>query len=99
MTFPDAYAQLRARWPRQSFSLTHEVWCHDHSDSTGDPPTVTEEYVVWDNETRTHYYGPTMEQAVEQAMGCDADLARPVLPFRDGGGYRIPEPVTPQEIA
>ena len=36
---------------------------------------MTVEWSIWDNERRVHYRGPTLENAMEQALGCDADLA------------------------
>ena len=74
MTLQQAYSLLRERWPRRSFCITRETWCHDHSADTGSPATRTDEWAIWDNEARVHYYGPTLENAMEQALGCDADL-------------------------
>jgi hypothetical protein len=68
MTFDEAYAHLRARWPRQTFSIGHQVWHHHHSDSIGGA-TRTEEYAVYTETGRMHYYGPTLANAVEQALG------------------------------
>jgi hypothetical protein len=37
------------------------------------PPRVV--YRVWDGTMRQSYEGPTLEIAMELAIGCDADLA------------------------
>jgi hypothetical protein len=73
MTVANAYALLKEGWPRQSFNISLDVWHHDHTDS-GEAPVTTIEWSVYDEEDRVHYYGPTLENAIEQALGAAADL-------------------------
>ena len=74
MTLQRAYDLLRERWPRQTFAIELEVWHHDHTDSGG-PPVLRVEWSIWHERDRVHYRSTTLEIAMEQALGCDADLA------------------------
>lgn len=102
MTLSRAYALLRSRWPRQSFSIDLTIWHHDRSD-TGLPdegPTV--EWSIWENDAKVHHRGPSLETAMELALGCDADLAaleRTIEWAADRSGYTIHGTLTQEKPA
>lgn len=71
MTLQAAYDLLTARWPGRSFCIGLELWNHEHSEPGG--AHRTEEWSVYDQVTRQHFYGETLGAAMEAALGCDAD--------------------------
>lgn len=73
VSFTDAYAQLRAAWPTQSFSIDVSAWyhSHDHLDGGG---RMEVEYSIWEDEQKTHHRGPTLAIALALALDRQADL-------------------------
>ncbi len=70
MNLQRAYDLLRARWPG-SWSIDITVWHYEHTPE--DPPALR--YRVWDGAMHQSYEASSLEAAMEQALGCDADLA------------------------
>lgn len=73
MTLTTAYALLRTRWPGRSFSIGLDVWCHADRSPTLSPDI---EWSVYEAVDRQHFTGPTLEHAMEAALGCDGDLGK-----------------------
>jgi hypothetical protein len=71
MTLDRAYHLLCERHPARSFSLSVEVW--RHVGRGADRAQI--EWALYDVEDRVHYFGPSLENVMEQYGGCDADLA------------------------
>lgn len=97
MTLTEAYALLKERWPRQSFSISLEAWHHDH-DGLG-RGTMDIEWAIWNQEEGKHHYGTTLDRAMEQALGRKPDLAaaeRTIKHFPDGSGYLVVGPLSQQ---
>ena len=89
MTLSEAYDRLNQRWPTRPFSIGVQLWNYGHKRAPAQP---TIEWSIWDGEEHVHYEAPTLEGAMEQALGCDADLGlvdRQLVPFPDGSGYEI----------
>jgi hypothetical protein len=77
MTFTDAYTQLRAAWPHQSFNIEVAVWHHDYTEFpySKEPSRMEVRYSIWQNEAHQHHYGPTLEIALGLALNPTTALA------------------------
>lgn len=95
LTLAKAYALLTERWPGRSFCIGMTAWHHKHA-----PVNLEITWSVYDAEGHEHYEGPTLENALEQSLGCDADLAgvdQRLEWFRDGSGYVLHGPLTQEK--
>ncbi len=72
MNLQRAYDLLKERWPGRSFCIGLDVWHHKHLPK--DQQCVVE-WAIYDHAENIHFRGPTLESALEFAIGCDADLA------------------------
>ena len=71
VSFTDAYTQLRAAWPQQSFSIDVSVWYHDHSHDRHESGRREVEYSIWEDEQKTHHRGPTLAIALALALAIE----------------------------
>lgn len=72
MTLGAAYRRLQQRWPDRSFLIQLDCWHFVHKDIRTQPQLS---WRIYDADAHESWTGPTLDHAMELALGCDADLS------------------------